>query len=142
MTDLTSNLHVGLTGDCEIVVSPEHLASRWKSGGVEVLSTPQLVGLMELASLNAVDPFLPKGWLTVGTRVDVQHLAATPLGQPVSAHATLTGIDGRRLIFDVIATDAAGVVGRGTHQRYIVNRQRFSESAASRAADLSSSASG
>jgi len=130
--DLIVALRIGLTGDCEIVVGPEHTATRWKSGGVDVLSTPQLVGLLELAALNAVDHLLPEGWLTVGTRVDIEHIAATPLGQAVSAHATLTAVDGRRLAFEVVATDAAGVIGRGTHQRVIVNRASFLERASAR----------
>jgi fluoroacetyl-CoA thioesterase len=135
MTDLTNDLGVGLQGHSDIVVAPEHLASRWKSGGVDVLSTPQLVGLMELAALSAVDHLLPAGWLTVGTRVDIEHLAATSLGQAVTAQATLTAVDGRRLSFEVIASDGAGVIGRGSHQRYIVQRDRFLASAASRAKD-------
>ncbi len=135
MTDLTSHLRVGLQGRSEMVVSPEHLASRWKSGGVDVLSTPQLVGLMELAALSAVDHLLPPEWLTVGTHVDIEHLAATSPGQPVTAEATLTAVDGRRLSFEVSAWDAAGVIGRGTHRRYIVQRERFLASAASRAGD-------
>lgn len=141
MTDNpTESLHIGLTGQSEIVVQPGHTALRWGSGGVEVLSTPQLVALVESAALSAVDRFLPEGWVTGGTRVAIEHVAATPLGLPVTARAMLVDIAGRRLTFEVEANDPTGLVGCGTHERAIVNRATFVRRAETKAASPSAPA--
>ena len=89
------------------------------------LASPRMIGHMEFAARDAVLPHLEPGQDTVGTRVDVSHLGATPLGDEVTYRATLTEVDGRKLTFEVEARDSREVVGRGTHERYIINVERF-----------------
>jgi fluoroacetyl-CoA thioesterase len=121
-----AKLAPGLTGEKTITVRPEHTARHLGSGGVEVFATPSMVALMEEAALGAVDPLLPTGELTVGYSLDVRHLAATPLGMTVTAHATLTAVDGRMLTFAVEAFDARERIGEGTHVRAVISLDRFS----------------
>jgi predicted thioesterase len=99
------------------------------SGKIKVLATPVMVGLMEEAALNAVEGLLPPGHQTVGTRLDITHVAATPVGLRVTAGAELTGIEGRRLSFRVWADDEVERIGEGTHERIVVNVARFDERA-------------
>jgi fluoroacetyl-CoA thioesterase len=125
----------GLCGEIRLVVTEEHTAKHLGSGSVQVFATPQMVLLMERAAVAAVDPLLPEGYRTVGARLDIRHLAPTPVGFEVRATAELTEVDGRRLTFRVEVReepfdDAHGggeVVGAGTHERAIINTQRFSE---------------
>jgi fluoroacetyl-CoA thioesterase len=126
-------ISVGATGTKKLTVAAEHTAAAWGSGLLDVLSTPHMVALMEGAAVNAVDPLLPDGFRTVGTRLDVSHVAATPVGQEVTARAELIAIDGRRLVFRVEATSGAGVIGEGTHERFIIEVERFMARAAARA---------
>jgi len=132
--DMIDSLRVGLVGERSIEVGQEHTAARWGSGGLDVFATPCMVALMEGAALAAVDPLLPRGYCTVGARLDVRHLAATLVGRPVRARAELVEIDGRRLVFRVEASDDAGVIGEGNHERYIVDLARFMSKAATRGA--------
>jgi fluoroacetyl-CoA thioesterase len=117
----------GLRGRVGLVVAQEHTAQHLGSGSVSVLATPQMVLLMERAGVAAVDHLLPEGYRTVGTHLDVGHLAPTPLGFEVTATAELIEVEGRRLTFHVEAHDGFELVGSGTHQRAIINVQRFSE---------------
>jgi predicted thioesterase len=121
----------GLRGEVELVVAEEHTAQHLGSGTVQVLATPQMVLLMERAGVAAVDHLLPDGYRTVGAHLDVHHLAPTPVGFEVRATAELFEVDGRRLLFRVQVHEApfgeAQLVGQGTHQRAIINLQRFSE---------------
>ncbi|MDK2883131.1 MAG: hypothetical protein PWP58_1467 [Bacillota bacterium] len=119
------DLKPGLTAELSIVVNSEHTAAHLGSGGVAVLATPMLIAIMEGASRNAVQPHLPEGWTTVGTLVNIRHLAATPVGMRVTARSTLTEVDGRRLVFAVEAYDEKEKVGEGLHERFIVNNERF-----------------
>jgi fluoroacetyl-CoA thioesterase len=118
-------VELGLRGEEELVVEERHTASHLGSGNVFVLATPMMIALMERASVAAVDHLLPEGRLTVGTHVDVRHLAPTPLGMRVTAQSELVAVDGRRLIFHVEAFDEEEKVGEGTHQRVIVDLARF-----------------
>ena len=118
-------LSVGIVGELTTVVQPEMLANAVGSGGIAVLSTPSMIGLMEGAAHNSVAALLPDGQVTVGTRVDIRHLAATPLGMQVRARAELVEIDGRRLVFRVEAFDAREKIGEGTHERAIVDPARL-----------------
>jgi fluoroacetyl-CoA thioesterase len=127
------DLEVGLTGEMVAEVQPEHTARSLGSGGVDVLATPMLVALMEGAAKDTVQPGLPEGWTTVGTRVDICHLAATPVGMKVSAKATLSEVDGRRLVFTVEAHDDHEKIGEGSHERFIVSTERFENKARSKA---------
>ncbi len=115
----------GLIGKCETVVTQTNTAKHLGSGNAEVLATPEMVRLMERASVAAVDRLLPEGQRTVGVALDVKHLAATPLRMKVTAHAELVVVEGRRLTFRVEAFDEVEKVGEGTHQRYVIDVARF-----------------
>jgi predicted thioesterase len=115
----------GLVGEARVRVEAENLASAYGSGSIEVFGTPGLVALMERAACAAVASHLADGQTTVGTRIDVRHLAATPAGLEVRATAELTHVDGRRLIFNVEAFDDAEKIGEGTHERMIVDAARL-----------------
>lgn len=117
----------GLEGEKAIVVSHRHLSSATGNFGSDVLSTHEVVLLMELAAREAIQGRLPAGMITVGTRVDIQHMAAAPLGARVWARARLTEVQGRRLRFDVEASDSFGTLARGTNEQLIVSRDRFLE---------------
>ncbi len=106
-------------------VEREHTAKELGSGRVDVLATPMLIALMEAAALDAVQKYLADGWTTVGTRVDVEHLRATPLGGTLTAEATLVKRKGQLLEFSVQARDGFGMVGQGTHWRHIINEEKF-----------------
>ncbi|VFU18647.1 Fluoroacetyl-CoA thioesterase (fragment) [anaerobic digester metagenome] len=92
---------------------------------MSVFATPALVGLMEKAALSSVEPLLEQGTTTVGTRVDVKHLAATPVGMTVVATSRLVEVDGKRLVFEVEARDNVDLVGMGIHERFIVKTESF-----------------
>src|SRR5438132_8214798 len=111
--DPTTRLKRGLTGTAEILVGTRDTAPHVGSGKIKVLATPVMVNLMEEAALNAVEGLLPSGFQTVGTRLDVSHTAATPVGLSVTAGAELTRIDGRRLTFRVWADDERERIGDG-----------------------------
>ena len=120
-------LRTGLTGKADLIVADEHTAPHVGSGKVRVLATPVMVNLMEVAALDAAERFLPPGQQSLGTRLDVRHIAATPVGMRVSAHAELVAIDGRNLTFRVAAYDAAELIGDGTHVRVVVTVARFDQ---------------
>ncbi len=115
----------GLVGEVQSMVSEENTAKHLGSGGVEVFATPAMVMLMERAGVAAVDHLLPEGQCTVGVHLDVKHLAATPRGMNVTARAELVEVDGRKLTFQVEAFDDQEKVGEGTHQRVIIDLERF-----------------
>lgn len=125
-------IKVGAKAERSLVVAEEHTAARWGSGALKVFSTPQMLALMEGAAVDAVDPLLPKGYQTVGIQAAINHLAATPMGLRVTAHAELVAVDGRKLTFRVMAHDEMGKIGEGEHQRFIVEVARFMEKAAAR----------
>ena len=108
-----------------MVVERAHVASEIGSGSVEVLATPMMIALMEAAAVEAVQEFLPEGWTTVGTRVNVEHMRPTPLGGVVTAEAIFIKREGRALEFAVSASDSTGVIGQGNHQRHIINLEKF-----------------
>jgi fluoroacetyl-CoA thioesterase len=118
-------LQTGMTGEAATLVVHENTAAAVGAGGVEVFATPMMVALMENAAWGAVSDNLDQGYVTVGTLVNVKHLGATPLGQRVRSKAELIEIDGRRLVFKVEAFDEQKQIGEGTHERYIVNLERF-----------------
>lgn len=115
----------GLKGSTEILVGTRDTAPHVGSGKIKVLATPVLVMLLEEAALNAVEGLLPSGQQTVGTRLDVSHTAATPVGMRVTAHAEVTKVEGRKLIFRVWAEDEVERIGEGVHERIIVTVDRF-----------------
>ncbi|GAV23209.1 thioesterase family protein [Carboxydothermus pertinax] len=122
---MAGELKVGLEGRASTTVRPENTALSVKSGSLEVFATPMMIALMEEASVKAVEDFLNPGETTVGTKVEVSHLKATPLGAKVEAVARLVAIDGRRLTFLVEAFDEQGKIGEGRHERVCVNIEKF-----------------
>ncbi|MBR3906574.1 MAG: thioesterase family protein [Bacteroidaceae bacterium] len=118
-------LKEGLTHTSKVTVAPANCASAVGSGGLDVFATPSMVALMENAAMNAVAPFLPEGSTTVGVEINTTHIKPSALGAAIEATATLTAIEGRKLLFDVEARDAIGTIGKGTHVRFIVDIERF-----------------
>jgi fluoroacetyl-CoA thioesterase len=118
-------LEPGTTNTLTVVVDESMTADRFGNTGVQVLATPMLVSYFELAAHQLAMPALAPGQGTVGSRIDIRHLAATPIGMRVTFRATLTERDGRRLLFQVEAHDDHERVGEGTHERFIVDMQRF-----------------
>ncbi len=119
------NLKEGLKGKAEMEVTSKDTALSFGSGAVEVFATPIMVGLMENASLKAVDELLPEDYTTVGTHLDISHISATPIGMKVTAQAELIKIEGKALTFKVEVYDEVEKVGEGTHQRFIVSLEKF-----------------
>ena len=124
MADLTG-LKVGLAGTAAITVGQEHTAPRIGSGRVHVLATPVMINLMEAAALAAVENSLPEEHQSLGTRLDVSHIAATPVGMRVRATAEVVRVDGRTIYLKVRAEDERELIGEGTHERVVVNLERF-----------------
>lgn len=119
---------LGARGHYVLRVESRYLASTFKDTLLPpVLSTPYLVLIMENAALNAIKAYLEAGESAVGTRVDVRHLIATPVGREVTGHAEVTGIESRRVFFRVWATDGAEEIGVGIHERMVVNTARIIE---------------
>src|SRR5512139_3933452 len=115
----------GLTGESDMVVRDEDLVSHVGNIDVKVLSTPRLIQLMEAAAVKAIEGFLPPGTVSLGTQVRMKHLAATPLGMKVRAHALLKSVEKNRLLFLVDAHDEAEKVAEGEHERVLVPRESF-----------------
>ena len=122
-----SKLKPGLEGHAEIVVGDQHTAPRIGSGRVRVLATPVMINLMEAAALDAAENLIPVGHQSLGTRLDVRHIAATPVGMRVRATAKLISVDGRTLEFRVEAHDERDLIGDGAHTRLVVNVARFDQ---------------
>jgi fluoroacetyl-CoA thioesterase len=120
-----SEIIPGLIGELEQTVTDNDTASRWGSGLVPVFSTPALVGLMEGAAVKALSEHLSPGQTTVGARIDVRHLAATPVGMKVHSKAELTAVQGRKLIFKIQAWDELELIGEADHERFIVDEEKF-----------------
>ncbi len=119
------NIEVGIVGVSEKKVEHKDTAMAFGSGSIEVFATPLMIGLMENSALNAVDNKLPEGFSTVGINVNVDHIAATPVGMMVKSEATLIAIDGKKLTFKVEAFDEEKMIGKGTHTRFIVDSEKF-----------------
>ena len=125
-------LTIGIKGSAELLVTENLTAREVGSGTVAVLATPMMIALMEKTCLLSVRPFLEPGQDTVGTHVDVAHTAATPVGMRVRCESELVEIDRRRLVFRVTARDEAGVVGEGTHTRFVIDIEKFQAKAGMR----------
>jgi predicted thioesterase len=115
----------GASGSAQLVVGEEHTAPRVGSGKVHVLATPVMINLIEAAALSAIEHLLPPGFQSLGTRLDVRHIAATPVGMKVSARATVQAVSGRTVTFGVEARDEKELIGDGTHERVVVNVAKF-----------------
>ena len=122
-------LSIGIKGEAHTTVTKEKLASHVLSGEADVFATPMMIALMEEAAAGSIKPFLDAGKTSVGTNIQVTHVAATPLGMAVRAVAEVTEVsaNGRMVTFQVAAYDGAGLIGEGTHVRAILDLQRFQE---------------
>lgn len=118
-------LELNIKGTAAAKVTDDNTAKAMGSGALEVFATPAMTALMEKAACACLDGRLDEGMTTVGTLLNIQHLAATPKGMNVTCEAVLTEIDGRRLVFFVTARDEVGEIGKGTHERFIVNAEKF-----------------
>lgn len=116
---------VGMEKTIEIEVTEDKLASAVGSGIAAVFSTPSLIALMENAAMQAIQDALPDGWSTVGTRVEADHMAATPLGMKVKATAIVTKVDRRKVVFSIVAEDEVEKIGQCIHTRFIVDKAKF-----------------
>jgi fluoroacetyl-CoA thioesterase len=122
------DIPIGAKGTATLRVKPEHTASQFKDAMLpEVFATPMMVRLMEDAALNALRPYLEPGESAVGTAIDMEHLAATPVGHEVTAEAEVTRADGRQIEFRVSARDEKEQIGRGTHRRMAIDLDRFNQ---------------
>ncbi|MDD4238316.1 MAG: thioesterase family protein [Desulfotomaculaceae bacterium] len=129
---MDSQLSVGILGEATLTVDESNTAIAHGSGTVSVLATPALIALMEKAAQNSVAPFLVTGSTTVGTMVNIKHLAATPIGLNVAAASRLTEVDGRRLVFEVEVKDDVEIVATGVHERFIIKVDSFMKRAANK----------
>ena len=116
---------VGLKGTVKEIVNENITAEKVGSGSLPVFATPMMVALMEKAACKALENSLDEGSTTVGTKVDVEHIAATPVGMEVTVTATVTAVDGRKISFSVEAFDEAGLIGKGAHDRFVVGAEKF-----------------
>ncbi len=114
------------------IVNETNIASAVGSGLVDVFATPMMVALIELAAARCLEPHLDADSVSVGTHIDVEHSGATPIGMRVTATATITEVDRRRVVFSVVVQDEAGEVGRGVHTRFVVDRAKFMARAAAK----------
>jgi len=124
---MSPQLKQGVTGQAELVVGEEHTAPRVGSGRVRVLATPVMINLIEAAALAAIEHLLPAGYQSLGTLLNVRHIAATPVGMRVVASAEVIAVEGRTIRFRVEARDEKEPIGDGTHERVIVNVAKFDE---------------
>lgn len=120
-------MEAGIKGTQTITVTEETTAAAMGSGTLPVFATPAMIALMENTASRSVESALEEGTGTgtVGTLIDVKHTAATPVGMEVTCETTLVEVDRKRLVFTVKAYDAAGVIGEGTHERFIINNEKF-----------------
>lgn len=118
-------IQTGLTCKKKITVTPEMTAAAMGSGALEVLATPSMIALMEGTAQEAVQSLLEDGQGTVGTRIDVRHLAATPVDMEVTCTAEVTEVDRRRIVFTVKAKDEKEVIGEGIHERFVIDNEKF-----------------
>lgn len=125
--DFMARIPVGTRGERKLLVTGELAVDFLGNDQARVLATPFLIGYLELAARDAVKELLEEGYDTVGTRVDVRHLAATPLGMALSCYAEVMAVDGRRITYKVWANDEKEKVAEGTHERYIIHVAKFAE---------------
>lgn len=124
---LLDDVRVGQRGTTTLLVGPEHTAEKVGSGVIPVLATPVMINVIEAAALACAEHLLPERHQSLGTRLDVSHIAATPVGMTVTAQATVTKVEGRMIFFHVTCRDEKDLIGEGTHERVVVNVERFAE---------------
>ena len=127
------SLPIGLKGRAETTVTEQNTAAAMGSGLLPVFATPAMLALMENAAAGSVQPYLAEGRGTVGTRLSVSHLAATPIGLTVRAESELLSVDRRKLLFSVRAWAGEELIGEGEHERFVIDNARFLEKALAKA---------
>ena len=120
-------IEIGLQGHAETLVEKEDTAQAVGSGGLLVYATPCLAALMEGAAYESIAPELAEGESSVGTRMELTHSSATPVGMQVRAESTVTAVDGRKITFEIHAFDEAGEIGSAVHERVVIRAERFLE---------------
>ena len=118
-------LEIGLKGYQEVVAADNNSAKTMGSGSLDVFATPAMIALMEETAWKSIQPYLEEGQGSVGIQLNVDHLAATPLGMKVHCESEVTAVEGRKITFKISAYDEAGLIGEGTHQRFIVENEKF-----------------
>ena len=126
------NLKIGLKNSAESIVTENDTALKIGSGSLKVLATPKMIALMEKSAADLVEKLLPEEFTSVGISLNVQHTAPTPINMKFFAQAEIIAVDGRKIIFEVSANDERGEIGRGTHERFIVDRKKFQSKADSK----------
>ncbi|MCW2773993.1 MAG: hypothetical protein JWN91_2319 [Nocardioides sp.] len=133
---MLDDITVGTTGTLERLITEEYCTTR---GDYQIFSTPDLVLLLEAAAIEALAPHLPEHQSSVGTTIDIAHSAATLQGQTVTCTATVTEVDRRRIVFDIVATDGIDTVCTGSHERFVVDLEKFGARLAEKAEKVASS---
>ena len=124
---ITLDIPSGTTGTSTLLVGDEHTASRVGSGRIGVLATPVMINVIEAAALACCEQKLPPGHQSLGTQLNVSHIAATPVGMHITASVTVVRVEGRKLFFEVVVRDEIDIIGQGTHERVVVNVAKFDE---------------
>jgi len=122
-------MKIGISNKKTITVTKEMTAKSMQSGGLDVYATPCMIALMESTSYEIAAKYLDEGQGTVGTLVNIKHLSATPIGMEVTCESKLIEIDRKRLVFEVKAYDKSGCIGEGTHERFIIDNEKFTNKA-------------
>lgn len=122
-------IEAGLKGKKSLVVKETDTAQNIGSGFLPVFATPAMIAMMEATAAESVAPYLEEGVTSVGTKISVSHLSADPVGTTVTCESTLTEADGRRLTFSLVVYDHTGIVGEGTHERFLVKSESFMKKA-------------
>ena len=118
-------MEIGAKFKVTIKVEEKDTAASYGSGTLAVLATPRMIALMEESAYKCIDKYLEEGQSSVGTYLDVKHLAATPVGMEVYAESEVTEVDGRKVVFSVKAYDEKGLIGEGRHERFVVFSEKF-----------------
>lgn len=127
--NITEKLKIDLSKKLTTKVTARNTAETIKSGTLPVYATPAMTALMEQAAAELIEDLLPDGWTSVGISMNIAHLAASPVGIEISATAKITAIDGRKISYEVVASDSAGPIGKGIHERFIVDKNKFLQKA-------------
>ena len=122
-------MNTGIMGEARETVNENNTALKMKSGGLMVYATPAMIALAEQAAYKSVEPYLEEGQGTVGTLMNVKHMAATAVGMEITAKSELTSIEGRKLTFKIEVFDEREKIGEGVHERFIVNNEKFQNKA-------------
>ena len=126
------NITIGIENTVHSTVTNENTAQAVGSGSLPVLATPAVAALMEKAACELLTPYLDEGITTVGTKISIEHISASPIGADIRASAVLTEADGRRFAFELSAYDNSGLIARGTHERFSVMSESFLKKAAAK----------